>query len=361
MKKLFISISFLAIFTVSDGFADNAQQKEVLVKKIIETQGDNEKQDVSFIDQLIDKVAERFGNDKEKYKNLFNESFKLLNAEKEQKKANFIKKEYTDNFSEAELQDIVKLMDDSAVRKLYSKQFEKFNSFLWGKTGAFDSEILSELRNAFLDHAAKSGMNADKIAEIKNRFLNEQIALEENNKDATEKSKEYYDKEIFSFIASSKLVITEDKKIIDDLFPKIIGVNDLFDSYIRRIMNFFNKHQTKIGDDFQKFIKIAEAYKDSDDVKKTLKTSIWDRVFETPLGQFFSSSELKKIEQLSSESIFPKYSQFKIINLGHKVMSNIPLISDVYVKAQIEALKKAKAAGLDEAMINSELKRLEGK
>ena len=42
-------------------------------------------------------------------------------------------------------------------------------------------------------------------------------------------------------------------------------------------------------------------------------------------------------------------------------MSNIPLISDVYVKAQIEALKKAKSAGLDDAMINSELKRLEGK
>jgi hypothetical protein len=90
MKKLFTSICFISIFAISNIFAENPQQKEVLVEKIIETQGDNVAQDVSFIDQLIDKVAERFGPDKEKYKKLLNESFRVLNAEYQQKKMNFI-------------------------------------------------------------------------------------------------------------------------------------------------------------------------------------------------------------------------------------------------------------------------------
>ncbi|MDP3532882.1 MAG: hypothetical protein Q8S31_06295 [Alphaproteobacteria bacterium] len=364
MKKIFISISFLVIFTISDCFTDNPQQKEVLVEKIIEAQGDNEKQDVSFIDQLVDKVAERFGNDKEKYKNLFNESFKFLNAEYQQKKLNFIKKEYTDNFSEAELQDIVKLMDDPAIHKLYSKQFKKLSTqFLWGKESLFDSEIWLELKNVFLDHAAQSGVNTSKIVEIKNKILNDKIAQDEKSKEQKEKSKEYFDKEFSTFVLSrsNKEITAEDKKIINDIFYQMLGINSLFESYIHRTMNAFKRLQNEFGEDFQKFITIAEAYKDSDDIKKTLKTSIWNRVFETPLGQFFSSSELKKIEQLSSQSIFPKYNQFVFKDLGNKVMANLPLISNIYVKAQIEALKKAKAAGLDEAMINSELQRLERK
>jgi hypothetical protein len=188
-------------------------------------------------------------------------------------------------------------MEDPAIHKLYSKQFEKLSTqFLWGKVSIFDNEIMLELKNVFFDHAAKSGINEAKIAEIKNKMLNDKMALDEKTKERKEKAKEYYDKEFASFVLSrsNEEITIEDKKIINNIFYQMLGVNSLVESYIRRSMNVFKKLQNELGDDFQKFITIAEAYKDSDDVKRILKISIWNRVFETPLCQFFSSQELKK-------------------------------------------------------------------